>query len=419
MNELLRSRTRVVVTGLGAVTPAGTNVPDFWESMLAGRSGIDRIVSFDTTDFPCKFAGEITEFVPADFMDRKAARRMGRFSQLMVAAAGEAIADSSLDLEAQNRDRVGVIVGNGGGGYPGIQEAAYTLFKRGGMRMDPLFFSKQLANMAGAQVAMQFGLRGYNGTIVTACAAGTQAIGEAALMIRTGRADVILAGGCEAGISELGLAGFCVMKAVTSFEGDPAKASRPFDAARDGFVPCEGAGAVVLESDEHARRRGARAYAEVAGFGCTSDAFHVVAPPEGGEGAARAMQEALDDAGMHADEVGYINAHATSTPAGDAAETSAIKTVFGERAYQVPISATKSLIGHGLGASGGMETVAAIKTLETGFAHPTINLENPDPTCDLDYIPEGQRRVDARVVMKNSFGFGGQNSCLVLSRYEP
>ena len=419
MNELLRSRTRVVVTGLGAVTPAGTNVPDFWESMLAGRSGIDRIVSFDTTDFPCKFAGEITEFVPADFMDRKAARRMGRFSQLMVAAAGEAIADSSLDLEAQNRDRVGVIVGNGGGGYPGIQEAAYTLFKRGGMRMDPLFFSKQLANMAGAQVAMQFGLRGYNGTIVTACAAGTQAIGEAALMIRTGRADVILAGGCEAGISELGLAGFCVMKAVTSFEGDPAKASRPFDAARDGFVPCEGAGAVVLESDEHARRRGARAYAEVAGFGCTSDAFHVVAPPEGGEGAARAMREALDDAGMHADEVGYINAHATSTPAGDAAETSAIKTVFGERAYQVPISATKSLIGHGLGASGGMETVAAIKTLETGFAHPTINLENPDPTCDLDYIPEGQRRVDARVVMKNSFGFGGQNSCLVLSRYEP
>ena len=419
MNELLRSRTRVVVTGLGAVTPAGTNVPAFWESMLAGRSGIDRIASFDTTDFPCKFAGEITEFVPADFMDRKAARRMGRFSQLMVAAAGEAIADASLDLEAQNRDRVGVIVGNGGGGYPGIQEAAYTLFKRGGMRMDPLFFSKQLANMAGAQVAMQFGLRGYNGTIVTACAAGTQAIGEAALMIRTGRADVILAGGCEAGISELGLAGFCVMKAVTSFEGDPAKASRPFDAARDGFVPCEGAGAVVLESDEHARRRGARAYAEVAGFGCTSDAFHVVAPPEGGEGAARAMQEALDDAGVHADEVGYINAHATSTPAGDAAETSAIKTVFGERAYQVPISATKSLIGHGLGASGGMETVAAIKTLETGFAHPTINLENPDPTCDLDYIPEGQRRVDARVVMKNSFGFGGQNSCLVLSRYEP
>ena len=418
MNELLRSRTRVVVTGLGAVTPAGTNVSDFWENMLAGRSGIDHITFFDTTEFPCKFAGEIPEFVPADFMDRKAARRMGRFSQLMVAAAREAIHDAALDLESQNLDRIGVLVGNGGGGYPGIQEAAHTLFNRGGMRIDPLFFSKQLANMAGAQVAMQFGMRGYNGTIVTACAAGTQAIGEAALMIRAGRTDVVLAGGCEAGISELGLAGFCVMKAVTSSEGDPTRASRPFDAERDGFVPCEGAGALLLESEEHALERGATIYAELAGFGCTSDAFHVVAPPEGGEGAARAMREALEDAGMHPDEIGYINAHATSTPSGDTAETEAIKAVFGERAYEVPISATKSLIGHGLGASGGMETVATIKTLETGLAHPTINLENPDPTCDLDYIPEGQRRVDAQVVMKNSFGFGGQNSCLVFSRYE-
>ncbi len=419
MNDLLRARTRVVVTGLGAVTPAGVNVSDFWENMLAGRSGIDRISFFDTTDFPCKVAGEIPEFAPAEFMDRKAARRMGRFSQLMVAAAREAIHDAAFDLESRNLDRVGVLVGNGGGGYPGIQEAAHTLFKRGGMRIDPLFFSKQLSNMAGAQVAMQFGMRGYNGTITTACAAGTQAIGEASLMIRAGRADAVLAGGCEAGISELGLAGFCVMKAVTSAEGDPARASRPFDAARDGFVPCEGAGALLLESEEHALRRGADVYAELAGFGCTSDAFHVVAPPEGGEGAARAMREALDDAGVRPDEVGYINAHATSTPAGDAAETEAIKTVFGERAREIPISATKSLIGHGLGASGGMETVAAVKTIETGLAHPTINLENPDPACDLDYIPEGQRRVDPRVILKNSFGFGGQNSCLVLSRYEP
>ncbi len=419
MNKQLRSRPRVLVTGLGAITPAGTNVPDFWENMLAGRSGIDHITFFDTTEFPCKFAGEIPEFVPAEFMDRKAARRMGRFSQLMVAAAREAIADAALDLDAHNLDRAGVIVGNGGGGYPGIQEAARTLYERGGMRIDPLFFSKQLGNMAGAQVAMQFGLRGYNGTVVTACAAGTQSIGEAALMIRTGRADFVLAGGCEAGISELGLAGFCVMRAVTSSEGDPTRASRPFDAERDGFVPCEGAGALLLESEEHAQARGARVYAELAGFGCTSDAFHVVAPPEGGEGAARAMQEALTDAGLQPDDVGYINAHATSTPAGDTAETSAIKTVFGEHAYNVPISATKSLIGHGLGASGGMETVATIKTLETGLAHPTINLKNPDPTCDLDYIPEGQRRIDADVVMKNSFGFGGQNSCLVFARYEP
>ena len=419
MNDLLRARTRVVVTGLGAVTPAGVGVAAFWENLLAGRSGIDHISFFDTTGFPCKFAGEIPEFAPVEFMDRKAARRMGRFSQLMVAAAREAIHDAALDLESLNLDRVGVLVGNGGGGYPGIQEAAQTLFRRGGMRIDPLFFSKQLSNMAGAQVAMQFGMRGYNGTITTACAAGTQAIGEASHLIRAGRADAVLTGGCEAGISELGLAGFCVMKAVTSAEGDPTRASRPFDAARDGFVPCEGAGAILLESEEHARRRGAVVYAELAGFGCTSDAFHVVAPPEGGEGAARAMREALADAGASADEVGYINAHATGTPAGDAAETEAIKTVFGERAHAIPISATKSLIGHGLGASGGMETVAAVKTLETGFAHPTINLENPDPACDLDYIPEGRRRVDPQVVLKNSFGFGGQNSCLVLSRYEP
>ncbi len=418
MNEVLRSRTRVVVTGLGAITPAGLNVADYWQNLLAGRSGIDHITYFDTTDFPCKFAGEIPEFEPSDFMDRKAARRMGRFSQLMVAASREAIGDADLDLEAENRNRLGVVIGNGGGGYPGIQEAAHTLFERGGMRMDPLFFSKQLANMAGAQVAMQFGLRGYNGTIVTACAAGTQAIGEASMMIRAGRADAILAGGCEAGISELGLGGFCVMRAVTSSEGEPQKASRPFDANRDGFVPCEGAGALVLESAERAQRRDARIYAEVAGFGCTTDAFHVVAPPEDGEGAARAMQDALDDAGVGANEVGYINAHATSTPIGDTAETNAIKTVFGDRAYDIPISATKSLIGHGLGASGGMETVAAIKTVETGIAHPTINLETPDPTCDLDYVPEGQRQVDGRTVLKNSFGFGGQNSCLVLVRYE-
>lgn len=419
MSEPSRAGARVVVTGLGAVTPAGMGVPAFWENLLAGRSGIDRITYFDTTDFPCKVAGEIPEFDPADFMDRKAARRMGRFSQLMVAAAREALDDAAFDPERADRDRVGVLIGNGGGGYPGIQEAARTLFERGGMRIDPLFFSKQLGNMAGAQVAMQFGLRGYNGTIVTACAAGTQAIGEGALMIRAGRADAVLSGGCEAGISELGLAGFCVMRAVTSADGDPTKASRPFDAGRDGFVPCEGAGALLLESEEHARRRGARIHAELAGFGCTADAFHVVAPPEDGEGAARAMREALADAGLPAGAIGYINAHATSTPAGDTAETNAIKAVFGERARAIPISATKSLIGHGLGASGAMETVAAVRTLASGMAHPTVNLETPDPTCDLDYVPEGARAVDARAVMKNSFGFGGQNSCLVLARYEP
>jgi 3-oxoacyl-[acyl-carrier-protein] synthase II len=278
--------------------------------------------------------------------------------------------------------------------------------------------ARSLGNMAAAQVALQYQLRGYNGTIVTACAAGTQAIGEAGMIIRSGRADVMLTGGCEAGISDLGLAGFSVMRALATQNDEPTKASRPFDGKRDGFVPCEGSGALVLESEAHAKARGARIYAELAGFGCTSDAYHVVAPPEDGEGAARAMVEALRDAGISPDAVDYVNAHATSTPLGDTAETNALKTVFGDRAYKVPISATKSLIGHGLGASGGMETVATVKTIETGMIHPTINQEQPDPACDLDYVPNVARKADVRVALKNSFGFGGQNSCLVLVKYE-
>ena len=419
MNDTLRSRRRVVITGLGAITPIGLNVDAFWEGLLAGRSGVRRITFFDPTDFSCQLAGEVPDFEPEQFMDRKAARRMGRFSQLMVAATREALGDSGLDLESEDRNRIGALIGNGGGGYPGIQEACRTIFDRGPMRVDPLFFSKQLGNMAGAQLAMQFDLRGYNGTVVTACAAGTQAIGEAAVMIRAGRADVMLTGGCEAGISDLGLAGFCVMKALTSRNDEPERASRPFDAERDGFVPCEGAGALVIESEEHAQARGARIYAELAGFGCSSDAFHVVAPPEDGEGAARAMAEALADAGVATEEVAYVNAHATSTSLGDTAETNALKAVFGEHAYRLAVSATKSLIGHGLGASGGMETVATVKTIETGKVHPTINLEHPDPTCDLDYVPNKPRDLAVQVALKNSFGFGGQNSCLVLTRYEP
>jgi len=412
-------RRRVVVTGLGAVTPVGNDVATFWQALVEGRSGIGPITQFDPSEFPCRIAGEVKGFEPGDYMDRKTARRMARFSQFMVAAAAQAIADAGLDLERVDRDRAGVLIGNGGGGYPDIQAGARTVFEKGGMRLDPLYFPRTLGNMAAAQVAMIFGLRGYNGTIVTACAAGTQAIGESLEMIRAGRADLIISGGCEAGICELGLAGFSVMRALSTRNEEPEKASRPFDAQRDGFVPCEGAGALVLESEEHALRRGARIYAELAGFGCTSDAFHVVAPPEDGEGAARAMAEALADAGVAPEEVDYINAHATGTPLGDTAETNAIKRVFGEHAYRVAISATKSMIGHGLGASGGMETVAVVKTIETGIIHPTINYEYPDPACDLDYVPNVARRAEVRVALKNSFGFGGQNSCLVLRRYEP
>jgi len=418
MNPTLRSRTRVVVTGLGAITPAGQTVEEFWDNMVNGRSGIDYMTMADPEGFPCKVAGEVKNWEPKKFIEHKAARRMARFSQFMVAAAGQAIADAALDLEAENRDRVAVLIGNGGGGYPDIQEGAHILFNRGGMKLDPLYLARSLGNMAAAQVSLQYGLRGYNGTIITACAAGTQGIGEASMLIRSGRAEIVVSGGCEAGISELGLAGFSVMRALTSHNEVPATASRPFDLTRDGFVPCEGAGALILESEEHALARGARIYAEIAGFGCTNDAYHVAAPPEDGEGAARAIAEAMRDAGVSNDEVDYVNAHATSTPLGDTAETNALKRVFGEGAYELAISATKSLIGHGLGASGGMETVATVKTIETGTIHPTINLHTPDPTCDLDYVPNVARKADVRVALKNSFGFGGQNSCLVVTKYE-
>ncbi len=419
MNETLRSRRRVVITGLGAITPAGQTVAEFWDSLINGRSGIGPITLIDSEPFPCRIAGEVKNWDPGLHIERKAARRMARFAQFMVASAGQAIEDAGLDPEAEDRDRIGVLVGNGGGGYPDIQDAAQTLFDRGGMKIDPLHFPKTLGNMAAAQVALQHNFRGYNSTICTACAAGTQAIGEAAMVIRSGRADVMVTGGCEAGISELGLAGFSVMRALTSRNDEPEKASRPFDAERDGFVPCEGSGALILESQEHALARGVRIYAELAGFGCTSDAFHVVAPPEDGHGAANAMIEALRDSGFGSGDVDYINAHATSTPLGDTAETNAIKRVFGERAYRVAISATKSLVGHGLGASGGMETIAAVKAIETGVIHPTANLDHPDPTCDLDYVPNVARQAEVRVVLKNSFGFGGQNSCLVIAKYVP
>lgn len=418
MNNTLRARTRVLVTGLGAITPAGQTVADFWDNLVNGRSGIGFMTLANPEAFGCKFAGEVKDWQPTNFIERKASRRMARFSQFMVAAAGQAFEDAGIDWDHEDRDRAAVLIGNGGGGYPDIQEAAKILFERGGMKLDPLYLARSLGNMAAAQVALQYGLRGYNGTIVTACAAGTQGIGEAAMLIRSGRAEVVLTGGCEAGISELGLASFSVMRALTAFEGPPSEASRPFDAERDGFVPAEGAGALLLESEAHALARGARIYAELAGFGCTNDAFHVAAPPEDGDGAARAMALALKDAGIAPADVGYINAHATSTPVGDIAETNGIKTVFGQDAYRVAISATKSLIGHALGGSGGMETIATVKAIESGTIHPTINLHHPDPACDLDYVPNIARTADVRIALKNSFGFGGQNSCLVLARYE-
>lgn len=409
---------RVVITGMGAITPLGQSVEAFWDALVAGRSGVGPMELCDTTGYPTKIAAEVKDWNPEAFIERREARRMARFSQMAVAAARQAITDAALAADTIDPERTGVLLGNGNGGYPNIEEAVRTIVARGGMRMDPLFMPKSLPNMAAAQIALQLELKGYNGTISTACAAATQAIGEAAEVIRSGRADVMFTGGAEAGISQLGLAAFAVMRAMSTRNDDPEHASRPFDRDRDGFIPGEGAAVFVLESLTRAQARGARILAEVAGFGVTADAYHIVAPCADGEGAARAIRIALDHAGISAAEVDYVNAHGTSTPHNDASETAAIKAALGEHAYQTPVSSTKSMIGHALGASGALETVAAVKTIETGLIHPTANYENPDPACDLDYVAEGARRADVRSVLKNSFGFGGQNSCLVLRKVE-
>ncbi len=411
--------SRVVVTGLGALTPLGLTVEESWKGLVEGRSGIDRITLCDTTGYPCTIAGEVKGFTPEDYLEPKAARRMARFAQLAVAAAGQAIEHAGLDIGREDPSNVGVMLGNGNGGYPELEQNSRVLASKGGMRMSPFHFPMTLPNIAASQVSMTYGLKGYNSTVVTACAAGTQAIGEAAEVVRRGAADAMVAGGVEAGISQLGLAGFSVMKALsTSHDSEPTLASRPFDADRDGFVPAEGTGLMVLERLDHALDRGAPILVEVLGYGVASDAYHVVAPDEDGAGAARAMNRALDDAGLSPGEVGYINAHGTSTPLNDAVETMAIKLVLGEAAYTVPVSSTKSMIGHALGGAGGMEAIAAIKTLLDGVIHPTVNYDTPDPHCDLDYVPNVARKADVRTVLSNSFGFGGQNACLAFGRFE-
>ncbi len=412
-------RRRVVITGTGVIAPLGNCVDEFWANAVAGRSGIRRLTQVDPTDYACKVAGEVVDFEPERYLDRKDARRMARFAQFAVAASKQAVEESRLDLAGTDLTRIGVLVGNGGGGLPETDRAMRTLVARGGSRVDPLFIAKMLPNMASANVSIQLGLRGYSNTVTTACAAGTQAIGDAAEVIRRGAAEVMLAGGTEAGVSEIGLAGFSAMRALaTSSNERPEAASRPFDRDRDGFAAAEGAGMLVLEDLNHARARGARPLAELLGYGVSSDAAYLVAPPEDGEGAARAMRAALADACLAPEEIDYVSAHATATQIGDIAETRAVRSVFGERAYQLPLSAMKSQVGHLLGGAGGVETVAAVQTIRTGEIAPTINLDHPDPECDLDYVPNEARRADVRTVMKNSFGFGGQNAVLVLRAFE-
>ncbi len=409
---------RVVVTGMGVVSPLGSSVDEFWGGLVEGRSGIGPITLADTSSFPSKIAGEVSDFDPTQYMDRRQARRMARFSQLAVAAAGMAIEDAGIDLSKEDEDRVGIVMGNGNGGFPTTEENARTLVKRGGMKTSPYFIPMILPNMAAANVSRAYGIKGYTSTIITACAAGTQGVGEAVEVVRRGTADVMFGGGCEAGICELGLGGFNTIHALSRFQGDPSLASRPFDAERDGFVPAEGAGVLVLESLEHALDRGANILAEMLGQGVSSDAYHAVQPEENGAGAARAIKFALANARIAPDEVDYINAHGTSTPLNDLAETLAIKRAFGRRAYEVPISSTKSMIGHALGAAGAIEAIASVATILNGEIHPTINHKHPDPECDLDYVPNTARKQGVDTVLSNSFGFGGQNAVLVMRRFD-
>ena len=413
-------RRRVVITGLGAITPLGNTVDAMWEGAIAGRSGIARLTQIDPEGYPCQVAGEVKDFDPTQYMDRKTARRMARFSQFAIAAGQQAIEHAGMDLEREDRTRIGTVVGNGGGGIPLTDEAMRTLVTRGGMRIDPLYVAKMLPNMAAGNLTIHLGLLGYTNTVTTACAAATQAIGDATEVIRRGAADVMVAGGTEAGISELGLAAFCTMRALTTgFNDDPARSSRPFDRDRDGFAPAEGAGMLVLEALDHALDRGATPIAEVLGYGVSADARYLVAPPERGEGAARAMHAALHNAQTAPEEIEYVSAHATATAAGDIAESRAIRDVFGAHADRIAVSAFKSQIGHLLGGAGGVETVGAVQTLRTGCIAPTINLDNLDPECEpLDYVAIKSRQADVRTLMKNSFGFGGQNAVLILRRYE-
>jgi 3-oxoacyl-[acyl-carrier-protein] synthase II len=409
---------RVVVTGMGTLNPLGNNVESFWDALISGQSGVSRMTLIDPTEYECQIAGEIKDFDYSKYMDRKAGRRIARFSQIAVGASRMALEQAGLETSQMNesdRQRIGVIVGNGGGAIDEDQRSMETIYSKGPSRVDPFYISKRLGNMAGANIAIEFGLLGYNGTLVTACAAGTQALGEAFEIIKRGSCDVMLAGGVEAGISQLGLAGFSAMKAVSvGFNDDPTKGSRPFDKHRTGFVPAEGAAILVLESLAHARQRGAEPLAEIIGFGCSADASFLVAPAENGAGAARAIRLALENARINPQDIDVISAHATSTGVGDIAETRALHSVFREHVMDIPIYAAKSMTGHMLAASGAVETIALIEGLRHSIVPPTINLESPDEECDLDYVPHEARDVKSSIVINNSFGFGGQNSVLVL-----
>lgn len=411
-------RRRVVVTGLGLITPLGIGVETSWQNLLNGKSGIRRITGFDATAFPTQIAGEVDNFIPEDYIEPKEVKKMDRFIHFAVAAATIALNDSGLKITDNNADRVGVLVGSGMGGLHAIENYHTVLLEKGPKRITPFFIPMLTINLASGQISIKFGAKGPNSAVSTACATGSHSIGDAFRIIQRGEADAMIAGGTEAVISPLGVGGFNAMKALSTRNDEPERASRPFDVDRDGFVVGEGAGIVILESLHSALDRGARIYGEITGYGMTADAYHITSPSPGGEGAARCMTIALKDGGIDPSEVDYINAHGTSTKSGDELESQAIKTVFGEHAYRVAISSTKSMMGHLLGAAGGVEAVISILSIVNETALPTINLDNPDPECDLDYVPHKARPMKINYVLSNSFGFGGTNACLLFKKFE-
>lgn len=411
-------RKRVVVTGLGAVTPIGNDVESYWNNLVAGKSGGGLITHFDTSDYESHIAAEVKDFDPRDYFDRKEIRRILRFCQFALVSSREAVKDSGVDLESVDRDSFGVLIGVGIGGIGYIEEESQTLVNKGPRRVSPFLIPKIIPNMASGMVAIDMSLRGPNSCVVTACASGTNAIGEAFRMIQHGDCKCIITGGSEASITPLGLAGFDNMRAITRRNEAPEKASRPFDKDRDGFLIGEGAGILMLEELDHAKARDAKIYCEVVGYGLSCDAYHVTAPSPEGEGAARAMKAALEHGGINPTEVDYINAHGTSTELNDKNETMAIKTIFGDHARKLAISSNKSMIGHLLGGAGGAEGVATALTIYKGVIPPTINLENPDPECDLDYVPGHSREAKVRLALSNSLGFGGHNAIIAMKAFE-
>ncbi len=411
-------KKRVVITGIGAITPIGIGKDAFWQSLIAGKSGIKKITRFDASQYTTQIAGEVTDFDPAQYIDKKEAKRMDRFTQFAVSATKMAFEDSKIDLEKEDRERIGTMIGTGIGGMDTLHDQFSNLFDKGPGRVSPFFVPMMIGNMAAGQTSITFGLQGPCSSVTTACATGTNAIGDAFKVIQRGDADVMVAGGTEAAISPVAIAGFCSMKALSTRNDEPEKASSPFNKGRDGFVMGEGAGIVILESLEHATARGAHIYAEVIGYGSNADAYHMTAPAPEGARAAKCMAMALKDAGIKPEDVDYINAHGTSTLLGDKLETMAIKTLFGAHASTIAVSSTKSMTGHLLGASGGIEGIITALTLENDIIPPTINLENPDEELDLDYVPNVARKQVVNVALSNSFGFGGHNATILLKKFQ-